>query len=108
LLVLAERCIDDAHVEQDLGGIRDPVKGLERLIELIVVVELEGLDPCLDFLLRARVSRCSAISSRRGISQWSHEGLVHLTCFNDMLSQVLQLQRLSKPGSLAALGIAEP
>jgi hypothetical protein len=33
---------------------------------------------------------------------------VQLTCFNDMLSQVLQLQRLSKPGSLAALGIAEP
>ena len=50
LLVLAEGCVDDAHVEQDLGGVRDPVKGLQRLVELIVVVELEGLDPCLDFL----------------------------------------------------------
>ena len=50
LLVLAEGGVDDAHVEQDLGGVRDPVKGLQRLVELIVVVELEGLDPCLDFL----------------------------------------------------------
>lgn len=32
---------------------------------------------------------------------------VLLTCFSDMLSQVLQLQRLSKPGSFAALGRAK-
>ncbi len=50
LLVLAEGCVDDAHVEQDLGSVRDNVKGLQRIIELILVVGLKGLDPCLDFL----------------------------------------------------------
>lgn len=54
--MLAESRIDHAHVEQDFGRIRNLVEGLERLVELIVVVEFEGLDPCLNFLLRARVS----------------------------------------------------
>lgn len=50
LLVLAECRIDHAHVEQNLGGIRDPLKGLEGFVELIVVVVLEGLDPSFYFL----------------------------------------------------------
>lgn len=50
LLMLAESGIDDAHIEQDLGRVRDLFERLQRLVELIVVVVLEGLDPCLDFL----------------------------------------------------------
>lgn len=55
LFVLTEGRVDHTHVEKDLGGVRDPIKGLKRLVEFIVVVELEGFDPCLDFLLQARV-----------------------------------------------------
>ena len=80
LLVLAEGGIDDAHVEQDLGGIRDVAERLERLVELIVVVELQGLDPCLDFLLRARVSQslCLGCFARVSIEVESARGSSHL------------------------------
>lgn len=50
LLVLTERGVDDAHVEQDLGGVGNGLKLPKRIVELIVVVAAEGRDPCLDFL----------------------------------------------------------
>ena len=62
--MLAEGCINDAHVEQDLGCVRNPVKGLEGVVELIVVVELEGLDPSLDFLWVGRACKSSPFAMR--------------------------------------------
>ena len=50
LLVFAERGVDDAHVEQDLGRVGDGLEFPERIVKLIVVVTAEGRDPCLDFL----------------------------------------------------------
>lgn len=53
--MLAQRRVDYAHVEPDLGRVRDLLKCLERLVELIVVVVLESLDPCFDFLCAIKV-----------------------------------------------------
>lgn len=52
-LVLAKRGMDDAHVEQDLGGLGDPVKLLQCLVELVVVIPREGGDPGFYFLVEA-------------------------------------------------------
>lgn len=89
LLVFTQSRIDDAHVEQDLGGVGDPVKALERLVELIVVVVLEGLDPCLYFL-QADVCKSRAFQRGSGVQFRLH------TCFNDMLSQGAAVEKAIK------------
>jgi hypothetical protein len=50
LLVLAECRMDDTAVEQNLGSVRDAVKDLQCLVELVVVVAGEGCHPGFDFL----------------------------------------------------------
>lgn len=45
--------MDNAAIEQDLGGIGDIVKDAERFVEFIIVVVSERLHPCLDFLSRS-------------------------------------------------------
>jgi hypothetical protein len=50
LLVFSQGCVDDAHVEQDLGCVANLVELPEGLVELIVVVAAQGRDPRLDFL----------------------------------------------------------
>lgn len=50
LLVLPQRGVDDAHVEQDLARIGNLVKLAEGIVELVVVVASEGRNPGLDFL----------------------------------------------------------
>jgi hypothetical protein len=42
--------MDDTAVEQDLGSVRDAVKDLQCLVELVVVVAGEGCHPGFDFL----------------------------------------------------------
>lgn len=53
LLVLAEGRMDDAAIEQDLGGVGDLVETLQGLVELVVVVGTQGCHPSLDFLPRS-------------------------------------------------------
>lgn len=53
LVVLAERGVDHAHIKQDLGRVRDPLKLLERGLELIVVVLFQGRHPRYYFLSSA-------------------------------------------------------
>ena len=43
--------MDHAHVEEDLGRVRDLLKLLQCGLELIVVVLLQGSHPRYDFLL---------------------------------------------------------
>lgn len=52
LFVLAKRGVDNAHVEQDLGGIGDLLEVLQCIVILIVVIPRECGDPGLYFLLR--------------------------------------------------------
>lgn len=77
LLVLAEGGIDYTHVEQDLGRVRDLVEGLECLVEFIVVVVLEGLDPCFYFLVVVVSIVVGWIRKRYNMGA--------NTCFRDML-----------------------
>lgn len=48
--MLSDGGVDDATVEQDLGGVGDAVEDLEGLFEFLVVVVCECLHPDLDFL----------------------------------------------------------
>lgn len=50
LVMLAESCVDDSAVEQDLGGVGDLVKTPQRLVKVLVVIGVKSLNPCLDFL----------------------------------------------------------
>lgn len=49
-LMFAQGGMDDAHIEENLGRIRDIVKFLQRLLEFIVVVTAQGRDPRFYFL----------------------------------------------------------
>lgn len=113
LLVLAESRIDDAHVEQDLGRVRDLLERLERLVELIVVVELEGLDPCLYFLYGdMRVSGCSlALAAEVALSRphgmWRVVGRPHspvLVTWLLLSRGAAALEEAVRACGLAALG----
>lgn len=55
-LVFAERCVDDAHIEENFGGIGDLVELVQRGLELIVVILRKGSDPGLYFLFPGVVS----------------------------------------------------
>ena len=48
--MFANRCMYHTTIEQNLGRVCDVVKDLERVLELIVVVVVQGVDPGLDFL----------------------------------------------------------
>ena len=65
--------MNDTTVEQYFRGIRDTIKDLQRLFELIVVVMSDGLDPGLDFLFGHAVSF-------RDVGAWTKS----LTCFKDI------------------------
>jgi len=54
--MLAQRRMDHAAVEEDLGGVRDDVELLQRLVEFIIVIVREGRHPRLDFLWERRGS----------------------------------------------------
>lgn len=51
--MLSKRGVNNTAVEQNLGRVRDAVKRLQRLVELVAVVVAEGCHPGLDFLPRA-------------------------------------------------------
>ena len=63
----------DATIEEYLCRIRNVVEGLQRRVKVVVVVESNCLDPCLDLLC------CSDVRS-----EVSSKGPVTLTCFNDI------------------------
>jgi hypothetical protein len=42
--------VDDAHVEKNLGRVRDLLEILQGFVELIVVVTAKGRNPRLNFL----------------------------------------------------------
>jgi hypothetical protein len=48
--MLAEGGVYDAAVEVDFGSVGNDLKGGESVIEFIVIVVTEGLDPGFDFL----------------------------------------------------------
>jgi hypothetical protein len=52
LLVLSQSSVNDTHVEEDLGRVRDLLELLQRLVELIVVVTAKGRYPRFYFLYR--------------------------------------------------------
>ena len=52
LLMFTESRMDDAAIEEDLGGVGDTVEGTQCLFELLFVVVGEGGHPGLDFLRR--------------------------------------------------------
>jgi hypothetical protein len=54
--MLAQSRVDDATIKQYLGGIRDVLEDLQRLVEFIVVVMTDGGHPGLDFLQDFAVS----------------------------------------------------
>ena len=57
LVVLAQGSMYDTTVEEYFRSIGDIIKGLQRLLELIVVVMPEGGDPSLDFLKQGQLKR---------------------------------------------------
>ena len=59
--------MNDTTVEQYFRGIRDTIKDLQRLFELIVVVMSDGLDPGLDFLFDHAVSFRGVVLGRRAL-----------------------------------------
>lgn len=63
----------DPTIEEYLCRIRNIVEGPQRRVKVVVVVEGNCLDPCLDLLCRNEV-RLEVRSN----------GLVRLTCFNDI------------------------
>lgn len=75
-LVLRERRMNDAAIEQDLGSVGDGVKFLQGLDIFLVVVVGEGCHPRLDFLPRM-VS--NGAQRRSGGDSAQH------TCFKDMM-----------------------
>jgi hypothetical protein len=52
LLMLAECRMDDTTVEENLGCVRNAIKHLQCLVELVAVVAREGCHPGFDFLPR--------------------------------------------------------
>lgn len=48
--MLAQRSMNDTHVEENLAGVANLVEFTESIVEFIVVVAGEGRDPSLDFL----------------------------------------------------------
>ena len=72
-VVFAQRSMDDATVEEYFRGVGNIVKGLQRLLEFIVVVMPQGGDPSLDFLEARSAEKADSRESRR------------LTCFNDIV-----------------------
>ena len=48
--MFANRRMDHTTVEEDLGSVGDVVEDAERVLKLIVVVVVQRLDPCLNFL----------------------------------------------------------
>lgn len=73
--MLAKRRMDHTAIEQDLGRVRNGVKGLQGLVKLVVVVGTEGCHPGLDFLPRGVLA---VTFQRVGTSGTAP------TCFRDM------------------------
>jgi hypothetical protein len=70
--------MDDTAVEENLGCIRDAVKDLQCLVELVVVVAGEGCHPGFDFLPHYQhLPGKEGALGRRGKER---------TCFRDMTS----------------------
>ena len=86
LLVLAERCVDHAHVEEDLGRVGHLLKLPQRLVELIVIVPAQGRNPRFYFL--------SWLLARRGATPGT---ATRPTCFNDMVPQWVAMPRAERP-----------
>lgn len=49
--------VDDPAIEQDLGGVGDIIEDGQGLLELLVVVVTQRLDPSFDFLAQMRKKR---------------------------------------------------
>jgi hypothetical protein len=81
--MFAESRVDDAAVEVDFGRVGDDLEVGEGVVELVVVVVTEGLDPGLDFL-----------ESQRGKAMRNAR-----TCFSDMAARD---QRSGSGGEKAA------
>lgn len=52
--MLANRCMDNTAVEQDLRRVRNSIEDGQGFLEFLIVVVTEGFYPSLDFLLRVR------------------------------------------------------
>lgn len=48
--MLAQRSVDHPAIEENLGGVGNIIKHLERLVELTIIVVRKRLNPRLDFL----------------------------------------------------------
>lgn len=80
--MLAQRSVDDAAVEEDLGGVCNPAKDGDGVLELVVIVVSQRLNPGLDLLLSASVYHgLFFLCASPSVSRAWREGL---TCFNDM------------------------
>lgn len=73
--MLAERGVDNTHVEENLARVSDLVELVDCLFELIVVITSEGRNPRLDFLCKSQVSAGRF---------WQLLTILLLTCFKDM------------------------
>lgn len=60
--MLAQRSVDDAAVEEDLGGVCNPAKDGDGVLELVVIVVSQRLNPGLDLLLSASVCHGPSLS----------------------------------------------
>ncbi len=54
--MLPQSRVYDPTIEQYLRGVRDVIKSLQRLLEFLIIVLRNGLNPGLDFLHHHTIS----------------------------------------------------
>lgn len=63
--MLAQRSVNDTHIEEDLASVADLVEFGEGVVKLIAVVASKGSDPSLDFL-------CNSVSAAGQVREENH------------------------------------
>lgn len=48
--MFSDGCVDDAAVEEDLGGVGDCIESRQGFFELLIVIVAQRLDPSFYFL----------------------------------------------------------
>lgn len=96
--MLAQRGVDDAHVEENLARIANLVELGKSFVKLVIVVAAQGRDPGLNLLHKPRLSAYAAPSSDKTMRPTS------LTCFNDIVPDCARKHR--KDGQVAGWTIA--
>ena len=103
--MLAQRRMYDTAIEEDFGSVGDLVKGGQRIVEFVVVVEVKRLDPRFDFLSSPVVSLDSLeISLKIGVAR---------TCFRDIVRARTSVRsavflRNARLARLASLILSKP